>query len=316
MPAQVENQPDSWSLASIMSPSAFRGNKSKGGKRDPADELLDLLENGFARESITQECLSPREPEEEESGKPHQRYVFKRIGKEVMELHTDVGKGSDRFLLSAKKVDDTFYISPYAFDGMWTDEPDQVRRCAVLKKVAYGASGECYKLFLDGCEGCDRNQIYEGVCEQSNEQKLLAEIWHSTTVVKEADMAMRTLRVTLPAKVKGSVRDQWETCSDSSSGSDNSSDGENSSIQLVTKLPRWVESSGCLTQKFHGNRVKSSSAKNFILTQDKSAPRADQQIVMQFGKKKKSQYIMDHAGPLSTLQAFAIALSMCNWIGE
>lgn len=313
MPAQVENQPSSW-LSNIMSPSTKDGANSV--VKDPADELLDLLENGFARESITQECLTPREPEEEDCGKPHQRYVFKRIGKQTMELHTDIGKGSDRFLLSAKKVDDTFYISPYAFDAN-KDKPDKMRRCAVLRKVPYGANGECYKLFLDGCEGCDRNQIYEGVCEQSIEQKLLAEIWHSTTVVKEADMAMRTLRVTLPAKVKGSVRDQWETCSNSSnssSGSDDSSECD--PIQLVTKLPRWVASSGCLTQKFHGNRVKSSSAKNFILTQDKAAPRGDQSIAMQFGKKKKSQYIMDHGSPLSTLQAFAIALSMCNWIGE
>merc|ERR1719253_160734 len=100
-------------------------------------------------------------------------------------------------------------------------------------------------------------------------------------------MAMRTLRVTLPAKVKGSVRDQWETCSNSSDDS-----SECDPIQLVTKLPRWVASSECLTQKFHGNRVKSSSAKNFILTQEKAAPRGDQSIAMQFGKKKKSQYIM------------------------
>jgi len=317
MPAQPDNA--AWSFASIMSPTTFRGG-SKDDKaatratRDPADELLDLLENGFARESITQECLSPKDSDDEDSSRPHQRFVFKRIGKEVMELHTDVGKNSDRFLLSAKRVGDIFFISPYRFDPQ-KDQADQMRRCAILKKVPYGANGDCYKLFLDGCEGCDRNQIYEGVCEQDNGQKLLAEIWHSTSVIKEADMAMRSLRVTLPPRVKGSVRDQWETCSNSSSDSDDNSDNSEP-IQLVTKLPRWVASSGCLTQKFHGNRVKSSSAKNFILTQDKTLARSEQGIVMQFGKKKKSQYIMDHCSPLSTLQAFAIALSMCNWIGE
>jgi len=299
-----------------MSPVAFRGRKEEAvSQQDPTDELLDLLENGFARESITQECLSPRDSEDEDAGRPHQRFVFKRIGKQVMELHTDVGRNSDRFLLSAKRVGDTFYISPYAFDPE-KDEAAQMRRCAVLKKVPYGANGQCYKLFLDGCEGCDRNQIYEGVCEQNNEQKLLAEIWHSTSVIKEADMAMRSLRVTLPPRMKGSVRDQWETCSNSSDDSDDNNSNSSEPIQLVTKLPRWVASSGCLTQKFHGNRVKSSSAKNFILTQDKKVPRAEQGIVMQFGKKKKSQYILDHCSPLSTLQSFAIALSMCNWIGE
>jgi len=316
MPAQPENPSDAWSFGNLMSPTPFRGGKDEAAQKDPADELLDLLENGFARESITQECLTPREEEEDDAGRPHNRFVFKRIGKEIMELHTDMGVKTDRFLLSAKRVGDTFYISPYAFDAQ-KDKAESMRRCAVLRKVPYGANGECYKLFLDGCEGCDRNQIYEGVCEQDSGEKLLAEIWHSTSIIKEADMAMRSLRVTVPPRVKGSVRDQWETCSNSSNGSisiDDNSDDE--PVQLVTKLPRWVASSGCLTQKFHGNRVKSSSAKNFILTSDKTSPRSEQGIVMQFGKKKKSQYIMDHGSPLSTLQAFAVALSMCNWIGE
>jgi hypothetical protein len=317
MPAEVQTQAAAWSLTNMITPRSLRMKELENVQTDRSDELLDLLENGFARESITQECLTPREPEEENCRRvrPHQRFRFKRIGKQVMELHTDSGASKDRFLLSAKKEGNTFYISPYSFDPN-TDNPDQMRRCAVLKKLPYGASGECYKLFLDGCEGCDRKEIYEGVCEPSNEGKLLAEIWHSTTVIPEADMTMRAIRVTLPAKVKGSVRDQWETSSNSSSGSNDDNTDSEEPIQLVTKLPRWVPKTGCLTQKFHGNRVRSSSAKNFILTCDKNMSRKEQGIAMQFGKREKSQYILDHTGPLSTLQSFAIALSMCNWIGE
>jgi len=318
MPSQVESQPDSWSIAS-----SFGFGAEKSEATDPADELLDLLENGYARESVTQECLTPRDPEdhERESGRPHRCFCFKRIGKEMMELHTDLGRSSvDRFLLSAKKVGDTFYISPYKFEeDANKNKIETMRRCAVLKKVPYGASGHCYKLFLDGCEGCDRNQIYEGVCDDANlphhENKLLAEIWHSMTTIEGAETIMRSLRVTLPAKVKGSVRDQWETCSNSSSGSDDDSSAVEP-ISLCTKLPVWNKRTGNMTQKFHGNRVKRSSAKNIILTTDKLTPRKDQTSAMQFGKKGKSEYILDHTSPLSTLQAFAVALSMCAWMGD
>jgi len=327
MPAQIETQPDSWSLADVLTPRSIFGKKEELTVTDPADELLDLLENGYARESITQECMTPRDQDENDRdrGRPHRCFCFKRIGKETMELHTDNGsKSADRFLLSAKKVQDTFYISPYAFKAT-EDKPEDLRRCAVLKKVPYGASGECYKLYLDGCEGSDRSKTYEGVCEQDTEQGLLAEIWHSMATIEGADTVMRALRVTIPSKVKGSVRDQWETSSNSSGSSSSSSDDEVNSegsfnsdepISLVTKLPKWNARMCNMTQKFHGNRVKRSSAKNFILTADKNSPRLQQGTVMQFGKKGKSEYILDHTSPLSSLQAFAVALTMCNWIGD
>lgn len=321
MPAQIDTQQDPWSLASVLTPRSIFGAKEEIKVTDPADELLDLLENGYARESITQECMTPREQDSEDlkGGRPHRCFCFKRIGKETMELHTDNGtKSANRFLLSAKKVKDTFYISPYAFKST-EENPGDLRRCAMLKKVPYGANGECYKLYLDGCEGSDRNQIYEGVCEQDTEQKLLAEIWHSMSTIEGADTVMRSLRVTIPSKVKGSVRDQWETSSNSSgsSSSDDESCGKSDEpISLVTKLPKWNARMCNMTQKFHGNRVKRSSAKNFILTADKHMARNQQGTVMQFGKKGKSEYILDHTSPLSSLQAFAIALTMCNWIGD
>jgi hypothetical protein len=317
MPAQVESQSDTWSLTNLITPSYLSKKPADLVLADPADELLDLLENGYARESITHEVMTPREPEEDDRrrGRPHRCFCFKRIGKEIMELHTDSGnRSAKRFLLSAKKVKDTFYISPYAFKTE-DNAPEEMRRCAVLRKVPYGTNGDCYKLFLDGCEGSDRNQIYEGVCEPDSEQKLLAEIWHSMAQIDGADTVMRSLRVTIPTKVKGSVRDQWETSSNSSTSS-SEDEGGSDPISLVTKLPKWNAQMGNMTQKFHGNRVKRSSAKNFILTTDKFAPRLQQGTAMQFGKRGKSEYILDHTSPLSSLQAFAIALTMCNWMGD
>lgn len=292
MPAQVES--NSGFMATV---SSYVGMSSKAGdvqSKDPADELLDLLESGFARESVTRECLNPKDDTD-----GYNRFTFKRIGKMNMELYVDDG---ERFMLSARRVGDTFYISPYKLNPEETGEPK--RRCAVLKKRAL-VKGFAYTLYLDHCEGCDKKGIYENVVDKYQEEVILAEVTHATAVVKEADMIMRTLKVTLPVIL---ASDSWNISQPS--------EGPQEPVQLVTKLPKWVESTGCLTQKFHGNRVKASSAKNFILTTDKFSERSDQKIAMQFGKRGKKTYIMDHTAPLSPLQAFGICLSMCNWIGD
>jgi hypothetical protein len=314
--SQSKNVAQEWSVANMLTPRKVDGFMEP---KDDSDELLDMLENGFARESITEECLSPCQSDNEaEAAYPNKQFIFQRVGKECMQLHSDTRDGF-RFLLSAKRDGDDFYISPYSFDNQEGDVK-QMRRCAVLKKTPYGANGECYSLMLDGSDVCDRSQIYEGVCEQDDRQKLLAQIWHSTSIVKETGTILRALRVTVPPHTKESVRDQWETGSNSSdSDSSISSDSSTTScdpIQLTTKLPRWNDEKRCFSQKFHENRVRGSSSKNFVLTADKALPKEEQGIAMQFGKRKSHQYILDHGKPLSTLQAFAIALSMCNWIGE
>jgi hypothetical protein len=197
MSVQVESHHQQWSFAGMTTPAMFRSptKVKEAVAEDPEAELLDMLENGFARESIAQECLSPRCSSPSGSSIPtYQRLRFKRIGKMAMELYTDDVGDSKRFLLSAKRIKDTFYISPYQIRKFQPDperdRPNPLLQCAIMKKVPYGTSGHCYRLMLDGCQGCSRNQIYDGVCEEDADQKLLAEIWHATTVLKECDLAL------------------------------------------------------------------------------------------------------------------------------
>jgi hypothetical protein len=292
MPAQVEQ-----STGFLATVSSYVGMDSKAGdpSSDPfADNLLDLLEGGFARESVIHECLKTQDQTD-----GFNRFTFKRIGKKHMDLYVD---GGERFMLSARRVGDDFFISPYKMDAKETGEPK--RRCAVLRKRDMG-KGSAYTLYLDKDFGRDNQHIYENVVDKYQEEVVLAHVTHATAVLEEADMLMRTLKVTLPVIL---ASDNWDVSQPAES--------LQKPVQLVTKLPKWVASSGCLTQKFHGNRVKASSAKNFILTQDKFEERSDQKIAMQFGKKGRKTYIMDHTAPLSPLQAFGICLSMCNWIGD
>jgi hypothetical protein len=299
-------------------------NKNSG-PIDQGDDLLDLLENGYARESVAHECALRSTDVD--------KFCFKRIGKEIMQLHTDTGKGQDRFMLCAKKFGDDFHISPYVIDSQ-KEDPKQMRCCAVLKKCSYGSTDLCYKLYLDE-QWCSNKKVYEGVCEPSEESRLLAEIWHSSAVIKEAEMVVRTLRVTLPVVHSASLPDRTRSCCASTGRSTTSTstsstcscvtqnsyntesrDTGRRAVQLTTKLPRWVSEEGFLAQSFQNERVRACSGKNFILTSDTNKPRSEQQVAMQFGKRGKGEYVLDHTGPLSTIQAFAIALSMCNWIGE
>jgi hypothetical protein len=276
--------------------------------------LYDLLENGYARESVTQECLTPRPPAADAAAAAvehttaaaaaggaggDQRFYVKRIGKDRFEMF---GNEDDRFMLSAKREGSDFVISPYRPDAAETSVAAN-RTCAVLKRCRTGKS-ESYRLYLAGCEGCNRRREKYQVNEypinadgMTIDQQLLAEIKHSTTIMPEVDdLLMRKLAVTIPDETQGGAG--W-------------ADGGRT-LSLKTKLPRFQANTGCLVQKFNGNRVKDSSAKNFMLvTAD-----ADETFALQFGKSKSKTYILDHCAPLGTLQAFGISLSMCNWLGE
>jgi hypothetical protein len=267
---------------------------------DPQDELLDLLENGYARESITQECLSPRE-----SPEGFNRFVFKRIGKKIMELYTDKGEAKlDRFLLGAKRVGDTFYISPYKIeDGDENAIPARV--CAQLRKVPL-VKGFCYQLRLNACKGY-KSHVYENVVDGHNTDEVIASIFHKVVFDRDADMTLRSVTMNLQeASTAGSM---WGIQTQEQQK-------HTGPLQLVTKLPKWIPRTQQLMQKFNGKRVRGSSSKNIILTADREKEPDQQRIAMQFGKNRKGYYVLDHTDPLTPLQGFAVGLSMCAWIGE
>jgi hypothetical protein len=275
--------------------------------KDPQDELLDMLESGYARESITKECLSPRDSPEGFS-----RFVFKRVGKKIMELYTDKGNAAvDRFLLGAKRVGDTFYISPYRIEeGDENAVPSRV--CAQLKKVPL-VKGFCYQLRLNACKGY-KYHVYENVCDGHDTDEVIASIFHKVVFDRDADMTLRSVTMNLQeASTAGSI---WDIPAAIPAAQDNQEQRESGPLQLVTKLPKWIPRTQQLMQKFNGKRVRGSSSKNIILTADRNKEPDDQRIAMQFGKNRKGFYVLDHTDPLTPLQGFAVGLSMCAWIGE
>ena len=91
-------------------------------------------------------------------------------------------------------------------------------------------------------------------------------------------------------------------------------------IQLACRVPRWNQKVGSLVMDFEGNRVKLASSKNFLMyiptsSTDRSSNREKIKTkpVLQVGKYKSKRYNLDIKEPLSTVQAFAIALSAFLW---
>ncbi|KAL3318806.1 Tubby- protein 1 [Cichlidogyrus casuarinus] len=75
-------------------------------------------------------------------------------------------------------------------------------------------------------------------------------------------------------------------------------------LKFRNKVPVWNEDTSSYVLNFHG-RVTQASVKNFqIVHKDKP-----DYIVMQFGRVASDKFTMDYAYPLTTVQAFAIALS-------
>lgn len=130
---------------------------------------LTLQESGHAREYITDECLLPCP-----TLKRWSTCNVVKDGKTTFRMYLD--ETHTRFMLSAKRVGDSFYISQYeSFPDSVDDVPD-LYYCAVLRTCSEGH----FKLFLNGCEACDRkaDKYTCGVGDRCDDRQLLAEINH------------------------------------------------------------------------------------------------------------------------------------------
>jgi len=83
---------------------------------------------------------------------------------------------------------------------------------------------------------------------------------------------------------------------------------QDSLFVLVNKPPKWNAQARAYVLDF-SNRVTKPSVKNFQLINN-SDPNL---VIFQFGRVGKESFSLDFRYPLSPLQAFAIALSSCDY---
>ncbi|KAJ1455645.1 tubby C-terminal-like domain-containing protein [Pelagophyceae sp. CCMP2097] len=244
------------------------------------------LEEGAAREYLAPELMQPR------SG----GWVQCRLTRPTKDEFRMVDEASGSFLLAAKKIGDSFFISMYS-DGL----PDAASGGAVLTPD-FGRDGACrYALrLLSRAGGADEP---------------LVSIWPSALWDDKQKAEVRRLRVALPPANPGNVAahyvHDWE--SPPAAAARKRLAPASPTVRLANKVPHWNSHLGCLSLSFGRKRVKCSSTKNFLIFNaeklvDGQAESAED-AVFQLGKAGPKTFALDFKHPLSPLQALAIALT-------
>ncbi|KAL0585229.1 hypothetical protein ABG067_004933 [Albugo candida] len=260
---------------------------------------MDMLECGHAREYLAEECLSPTQSN---------NWTYTRVErKDKTEFR--MYWNSDQFLLSAKKIGGSFYISQYEHfpEAQASNSIPTENYCAVLRQV----SDNNFKLYSCGCEGCDMSFNTFSCCNTNEsadlspegaDRQLLADITHHTKLAGEVGSEMRCFSVIIPAimedkrsrviwcpRLSRSVTPSRGTprsaltrellTSPSPRNKQNRftfDDPTVDRIRIESKLPVWCSQVNSLMLKFHGGRIREASSKNFMLMLDEeSIPKKD-----------------------------------------
>jgi hypothetical protein len=258
-------------------------------RKEPFQDM-DMLESGHAREYIAEECLSPTQ------AKSWTYSTVERTNKTQYKMYWN----NDQFLLSAKQVGGTFYISQYEhFPDTEGENEITGHYCAVLRK----SSDNNFKLYNCGCEGCDmsfstfsccntQQDAMDAAVEQPGaDRQLLADISHFTKAAGVVGSEMRCFNVVIPA-VMEDRRSRVVWCPRMSRAVTPSGGTPRGApkrelvtspsphnrqhkfkfdvptgdrIKIGSKLPVWCPEVNSLMLKFHGGRIREASAKNFML---------------------------------------------------
>lgn len=82
-------------------------------------------------------------------------------------------------------------------------------------------------------------------------------------------------------------------------------DAKSNKMELSSERPKWSKRLGALTMDFNG-RAQAASVKNFKLC-------LGENTVLIYGKRTSGDFCLDFEHPLSTVQAFALALTTQFW---
>jgi len=280
-----------------------------------AEPSPGLLESGDARGQLLDVVSAPCE-----YARKWQRCIMVRQNKTEYRLFLeDTDLDSQHFVLSAVRdlETGTFYISHYQDFPSLPKEARQSHHCAVLQCP----KPKSFKLYSCSCEGCDRvlgkytcGSCRPGVPEQY--RQLLASITHEKQKIPKTASEAHWMKAELPALVES---DDWNApsrhvwcprvASYDEQGRVRATPNEEK-LMMESALPVWNAARGSLSLKFAEGRVKKASAKNFSLLHGAGD---DRKAVLQYGKCKKSTFVMDVRRPMSLVQAFGISLSVADW---
>jgi len=280
--------------------------------------LMEALELGAAASNVS---AVTSQPAIRGNGLRRCRLVWD--GKTRCTMYEELPDGGQAFVLRASRHNDIFYITE-----KWEGEQNATKPAdedieAAGAMVPMGAKEEPFRLLSRGCEQCDAQAV--GGCRSITREatpgwmarllsrghgpswvarQVLLEAQHTTHKLHSGAMA-HMMEVQIPM-IDGVDKPIWCPQVPRNPNAEDC-------LVLTTKLPTWNQQLGTMVLDF-GGRVKKASARNFQLcAKEEEKKGKNAQVLLQYGKVKQGQYVLDYQYPLSAQQALTIALSVGAW---
>ncbi|GBG33842.1 Tubby protein [Hondaea fermentalgiana] len=168
---------------------------------------LEMLELGASREVLSTKCASPAN----RTGNWQECFIMSEDKKKFAMYDERSGE----ILLTAKRVDNDFFISQYedfpetfAGNSKKCAADQHGRFCGILR---LDPSGKSYTLRSASCELCDQvlHKFSCGPLTSSTDRQILATVKHSTRLIEGTDIEARFLSARLPALLGETERIVW-----------------------------------------------------------------------------------------------------------
>mmetsp|Transcript_59261 Transcript_59261/g.138779 ORF Transcript_59261/g.138779 Transcript_59261/m.138779 type:complete len:302 (-) Transcript_59261:106-1011(-) len=300
MTGQEANPLTSW-ISSWVGSSASSASKLPDGKvededkweRERAFDIADSLENGLAREIVT-EFMHPLR----RASKLWKFHVIRSEDKLQYRLFSDDGD----FLMYARANlearQGSFYLYNPCEKGVNLYNADKP-----AFSMTWNADRTEWRIMQERCENCQFAPKHQ-TCSCYGKQQV-AWIRHHRKPV--GDGIFNCMEIHVPGLYSDGSRVVW--CPLLGRGDLSVPVDENYEAQrLITKQPSWNDEVESLVLDFKGRHIL-SSAKNFQL----ALSQKPEHVLCQYGKIGPQTFSLDFKYPLSVVQAFGISLTTLFW---
>ncbi len=236
---------------------------------DPSLDEAEILELGMSNEMLSDELYLPSHP-----SRDWIRCYISSTGPGTYRMYLE-GKRRVRFLMSAKQFTTgaTFLIS--------SNEDFPILE--IVPKAGYIARLEkqkdlSYLLCLNYCHLCDSRLGCFTCGRGGREREIIAKISHYFRMFRPVNLQYRCVNVYIPSISRTGKRKIWCPRSFRLAFGDNHIGPEVDVNTAITrdrnqesymvfrnKIPEWNQDLQSLVVKFHGNRILTASARNFLL---------------------------------------------------
>lgn len=261
--------------------------------RERAFDIADELENGLAREIVT-EFMHPLR----RASRLWRFHVVRSEDKLQYRLFSDDGE----FLMYARAALEAQKVEFFLYNP--TEKEDKLYDAArPAFTMTWSKDKTEWRIVQERCEHCQFSPKYLS-CSCHGKQQV-AFIRHSKKPI--GDGIFNSIEMHVPGLYSDGSRVVWCPLlgrGDLAEGPDGSHEAQ----RLVTRKPVWNDDVESLVLDFKGRNIL-SSAKNFQL----ALSQKPEHVICQYGKIGPSTFSLDFRYPLSVIQAFGASLTTLFW---